>query len=45
MELTADNIRQKPANFIDDIVDELKIPYNEDSRQWVVGFNYATDYV
>lgn len=39
MELAADNIKQKPANFIDDIIEELKIAYNEDSKPWVVGFS------
>lgn len=43
MELAADNLKQKPANFIDDIIEELKIAYNEDSKPWVVGFSGGKD--
>lgn len=43
MELAADNLKQKPANFIDDIIEELKIAYKEDSKPWVVGFSGGKD--
>ncbi len=32
-----------PTNFIDDIIEELKIAYNEDSKPWVVGFSGGKD--
>lgn len=31
------------TNFIDDIINELKIAYNEDSKPWVVGFSGGKD--
>lgn len=42
--MTTNNIaKSKPVNFIDDIVEELKIAYKEDSRPWVVGFSGGKD--
>lgn len=35
--------KSKPVNFIDDIIEELKIAYNEDSKPWVVGFSGGKD--
>jgi DNA sulfur modification protein DndC len=36
-------VKPKLINFIDDIIEELRIAYNEDSRPWVVGFSGGKD--
>ncbi len=36
-------LKRKPINFIDDIIEELKIAYLEDMRPWVVGFSGGKD--
>src|SRR5208337_190390 len=41
--MAVDNIKHKASNFIDDITEELKIAYLEDSRPWVVGFSGGKD--
>lgn len=43
MKSTTNVIKSKPSNFIDDIIEELKISYNEDPRPWVVGFSGGKD--
>ena len=43
MELSASKPKPKPSNFIDDIIEELKIAYLEDSKPWVVGFSGGKD--
>lgn len=41
--MAIDSIKRKASNFIDDITEELKIAYLEDSRPWVVGFSGGKD--
>lgn len=36
-------VHSKSTNFIDDIIEDLKIAYNEDSKPWVVGFSGGKD--
>ncbi len=41
--MAVDSLRPKALNFIDDITEELKIAYLEDSLAWVVGFSGGKD--
>lgn len=43
MQVITKIMKTKPTNFIDDIIEELKIAYNEDSKPWVVGFSGGKD--
>lgn len=43
MNNTASALRYKPTNFIDDVIEDLKIAYLSDSKPWVVGFSGGKD--